>query len=301
MKSIKDSKNIRHAKNFLQFVWVAYYAYLLLKNNKSSSLRDLYYSSKGYGISFKDQDESDRIVSDLEAYLGVPRESFGIFPEERSTIFGDLTVEYTIPGFYGTQINLASNPDGFSIGSSITTSKFLKTNAKIVIAIESGGMFSRLIEERIWEKQSAILIHLGGQAPRSARRIIKRLNDELGLKCFIFTDADPWGMHIANVIIYGSRNSAHIPDLITPDAKWIGVYASDIEKYSLPSVHLTDKDLKKIEELLMDPRYKKDPWHRELLEFKRIRKKAEQQAFSRWGLSFVSEYLNEKINAYLNA
>lgn len=295
LKSVKDSKNPRMSKNFLQFVWVAYYVYNLLKNNKTSSLRDMYYSSKGVGIDFKDQDESDRIVSDLEAYLGVSRESFGIFPEERSTIFGDLLIEYNVSGFKGKRVNLLSNPDGFAIGASITSSKLIRTNAELILAVESGGMFSRLIEERIWEKMNAILIHLGGQAPRSARRMIKRLTEEFGIDCYIFTDADPWGMHIANVIVYGSKNSVHIPDLITPSAKWIGVYASDIEKYSLPSLPLNEKDLKKIDELLHDPRYVKEPWHSQLLKFRELRKRAEQQALSRWGLSFVTKYLEDKI------
>ena len=42
-------------------------------------------------------------------------------------------------------------------------------------------------------------------------------------------------MHIAQVIISGSANAAHLRDLNTPDAVWSGVWASDIIEYKLPT------------------------------------------------------------------
>ena len=181
------------------------------------------------------------------------------------------------------------------IGSSLTTAKFVSTKAKRVIAIESGGMFTRLIEERAFEKFNAILIHTGGQAPRATRRMLRRLRYELDLPVYIFTDGDPWGMHIAMVIISGSANAAHIKGLTTPDAEWIGVHATDIIDYDLPSEPFNDKDRKRIKELGKDPRYKSKEWQKQIKVFKKIQKKAEQQAFSRHGLSYVVEkYLVDK-------
>ncbi|MHA1916954.1 MAG: DNA topoisomerase IV subunit A [Candidatus Ranarchaeia archaeon] len=289
------SNNVRHVKPFLQTLWLASFANRLIDKRLSSTLRDVYYSSEADGIKFKNQRESDDIVTDLETILESPREDFMILPEEKSAIFGDLTVEYTIKGYEGRRFNLTSSPDGIMIGSSLTTSKFVSTKAKRVIAIESGGMFTRLIEERAFEKFNTILIHTGGQAPRATRRMLRRLRYELDLPVYIFTDGDPWGMHIAMVIISGSANAAHIKGLTTPDAKWIGVQATDIIDYDLPSEPFNDKDRKRIKELEKDPRYKNKDWQKQIKVFKKIQKKAEQQAFSRHGLSYVVEkYLVDK-------
>ncbi|MHA1645032.1 MAG: DNA topoisomerase IV subunit A, partial [Candidatus Freyarchaeota archaeon] len=165
-----------------------------------------------------------------------------------------------------------------------------------VIAIESGGMFTRFVEEEVNEKYNAILIHTAGQAPRSTRRLIRRLHYELNLPVYIFVDADPWGFHIAQVLISGSASSAHLLGLATPDAMLLGVWASDIERYNLPSDKLTELDIKRCKDLLRDPRYQSKFWQDELKTFLRIKRKAEQQAFSRYGLTYVvDEYLPAKL------
>ncbi|MBS7639901.1 DNA topoisomerase IV subunit A [Candidatus Bathyarchaeota archaeon] len=296
-KKIKRSaSNIRHLRPFAQLVWMAFFTHELTQNQKTSTLRDVFYSAQAYDISFKDQDESDDIITDLETILGCTREDFNVFPEESSAVFGDLTIEYTIPNYEGKRLNLTSHPDGVMIGPALTSAEFIETSADKVIAIEKGGLFTRFIEERVHERFNAILVFLRGQAPRSTRYFIRRLNQELGLPVYIFTDADPWGMHIAMVIISGSANAAHIRELTTPDAKWAGVWASDIINYKLPSDKLEDIDVKRLHELMRDPRYKDELWQREINVFMRIQRKCELEAFSRYGLThIVDKYLPQRL------
>lgn len=292
----RSAGNIRHIRSVTQLVWMAYFVHELALNQKTSTLRDVFYSAQAYDVPFESQDESDNIITDLESILGYAREDFNVFPEERSAIFGDLTIEYTVPNYEGRRLNLTSHPDGVMIGPALTSAEFIETSADKVIAIEKGGLFTRFIEERVHERFNAILVLLGGQAPRSTRYLIRRLNHELGLPVYIFTDADPWGMHIAMVIISGSANAAHLRDLTTPDAKWAGVWASDIVKYKLPSEKLDDIDVKRLNELARDPRYKGDPWQRELNMFVKMQKKCELEAFSRYGLThIVDKYLPERL------
>jgi len=292
----RSARNIRHIRPFTQLVWAGYFASELTKNRKTSTLRDVYYSAQAYDMSFKDQAESNSIVTDLETVMGFSREDFKVFPEERSAIFGDLTIEYTVPGYEGKQLNLMSHPDGVMIGPALTSSEFAKTRADKVIAIEKGGLFTRFIEERVHKKFNALLVLTAGQAPRATRHFIHRLNKELDLPVFIFTDGDPWGMHIAMVIISGSANAAHLRELTTPDAKWSGVWATDIVDYKLPSDPLTEVDIKRLHELEKDPRYEGELWRRETQKFLSIKKKAEQEAFSRYGLTYiVDEYLPAKL------
>ncbi|MCL6579874.1 MAG: DNA topoisomerase IV subunit A [Candidatus Bathyarchaeota archaeon] len=292
----RSARNIRHIRPFTQLVWAAYFAHELAKNRKTSTLRDVYYSAQAYEMSFKDQPESNNVITDLETVINASREDFNIFPEERSAVFGDLTIEYTVPGYEGKRVNLTSHPDGVMIGPALTSSELIETSADKVIAIEKGGLFTRFIEEQVHKRFNAILILTAGQAPRATRHFIHRLNKEFKLPVYIFTDGDPWGMHIAMVIISGSANAAHLRELTTPDAKWSGVWATDIVNYKLPTDPLTDMDIKRLQELQRDPRYKERLWHREILTFMKIRKKAEQEAFSRYGLTYiVDEYLPAKL------
>ncbi len=291
------SKNVRHVRKFSQLVWLGYFIKQLMLSNKSSTLRDVYYSAEAYGIYFKSQQESNEIIADMEALLDTAREEFHIFPEERSAIFGELLVEYTCPGYEGKRVWLDSHPSGIMIGPSLVSAEFVECNAERVIVIESGGMFDRFIEEQVHKRYKAILIHTGGQAPRSTRWLIRRLNKELSLPVYIFTDGDPWGMHIAMVIISGSAHAAHIKDLATPDAKWIGVWPDDIIKYKLPTDKMNDQDIKRLKELEKDVRYQTKFWQDKVKLFLKLRKKAEQQAFSRYGLTYVvDKYLPDKLS-----
>jgi DNA topoisomerase-6 subunit A len=294
----RSARNIRHVKPFTQLTWAATFSHELTSQRKTSTLRDVYYSAQAYEMTFTDQQESNNIVTDLETVLGLSREDFNIFPEERSAVFGDLTIEYTVPGYEGRTMNLTSHPDGVLIGPALTSAEFAKTTADKVIAIEKGGLFTRFIEENVHKKFNAILVLTAGQAPRATRHFVRRLNRELSLPVYIFTDGDPWGMHIAMVIISGSANAAHLRELNTPDAKWSGVWATDIVNYKLPTDPLDEEDVKRLYELQRDPRYKDPLWQREIKTFMKNKRKAEQEAFSRYGLTYiVDEYLPEKLEA----
>ena len=300
----RSARNVRHLRPFTQLLWTAMFVDELTEQNKTSTLRDVFYSAQAYEMDFQDQQESDSLITDLETVSSFSREDFNVYPEERSAIFGDLTVEYTIPGYEGRQLNLTSHPDGVMIGPALTTSEFVqpdKRKVDKVIAIEKGGLFTRFIEERVHQRFKAVLIHTAGQAPRATRFLLRRLNQELDLPVYIFTDGDPWGMHIAMVIISGSANAAHLRDLNTPDAIWGGVWATDIVDYKLPSDSLTPLDDKRLKELAKDPRYSGDLWKREIETFQKIRKKSEQEAFSRYGLTYiVDEYLPKKLKLKSN-
>ncbi|MEM4311609.1 MAG: DNA topoisomerase IV subunit A [Nitrososphaerales archaeon] len=292
----RDAQNIKHIRAFTQLCWLAYFANKLLAEGRTSTLRDVYYSSQAYSVDFSDQNESDEIITDLEVILERAREDFNIYPEERSAIFGDLTIEYTVPGYEGRRLNLASHPDGYLIGPSLSTAEFIDTSAKMVIAVEKGGLFTRFVEEKVHERFKALIVDTSGQPPRSTRYMLRRLNQELGLPVFILTDGDVYGEHIAMVIIQGSANAAHLRELTVPNGKWIGVWGSDLIKYKLPTEPMTEADIKRTKELLLDPRYSSGIWRKELNVFLKIKKKSELEAFAKYGLTaIVDKYLPEKL------
>lgn len=294
--SIRNSKNISQLRSFTQLTWLAFFANRLIKEKKSSTLRDIYYSSQAFSIDFEDQPESDNIIVDLESVLSRPREDLHIFPEERSSIFGDLVIEYTVPGYEGKRTNLSDHPDGYLIGPSLSSAELIETSANLVIAIEKGGLFTRFVEEQVDKKFKSIIIDTAGQAPRSTRYLLRRLHDELNLPVVILTDGDVYGEHIAMVIKSGSANAAHLRELTVPDAKWMGVWASDIEKYKLPTIPMTESDVKRIHDLKKDPRYQQGIWKSELDVFLKLKRKAELEAFSKYGLTNITDkYLPQKL------
>ncbi len=294
--STRSSRNTSQLRSFSQLMWLAFFANRLTKEKKSSTLRDVYYSSQAFTIDFEDQAESDNIIVDLEAVLARPRESMHIFPEERSSVFGDLDIEYTVPGYEGKRMNLSNHPDGYAIGPSLTSAELVSTNAEMVIAIEKGGLFTRFVEEQVDKKFKAIIVDTGGQAPRSTRTLLRRLHEELSLPVIILTDGDVYGEHIAMVIKSGSANAAHLRELTVPDAKWVGVWATDIERYGLPTIPMTESDMKRCHDLQKDPRYSHGIWKKELEVFLKIKRKAELEAFSKYGLTNITDkYLPHKI------
>lgn len=291
--------NIRQIKKVSQLLKVAKYSDKeLIKEDKHSTLRELYYFSENWGqdIKFDNQQRSNDMIEDLEAMLGVPREHLRIIPEEKGSVYGDILVKYKDPRGNIRETNCLDSPEGMAVGPKLDESEFLEVNAKNVIAVESGGMYSRLIEEGAFDEFSSILVHLGGQSSRSIRFLLKRLHDEHNLPIYLFVDADPWGMHIASVIIFGSANAAHINKrLAVPEAKWIGLTPSDIQEYELRSDKLNKRDVKRLKELLDDPRYQEEYWQKELKLMLKTNKKAEQQSLARHGLSFVvDKYLPAK-------
>ena len=106
----RSARNIRHVKPFTQLAWAAMFSNELTTKKKTSTLRDVYYSAQAYEMTFTDQQESNNIITDLETVTGFQREDFHIFPEERSAIFGDLTIGYTVPGYEGKQLELNQSP-----------------------------------------------------------------------------------------------------------------------------------------------------------------------------------------------
>jgi DNA topoisomerase-6 subunit A len=94
----RSARNVRHIRPFTQLLWTAMFVDELTEQNKTSTLRDVFYSAQAYEMDFQDQQESDSLITDLESVVRFSREDFNVYPEERSAIFGDLTVEYTVPG-----------------------------------------------------------------------------------------------------------------------------------------------------------------------------------------------------------
>lgn len=298
--SVRSAKTLKGAYMLLRMAYVMGFIKEQLKANKSSTLRELYYISENWGLAkFDEQADSDRLIEDLEILTSLQREHFNIRPEEDgATIIGPIKIrEKTRRGIREIHCQDDVGEGGYQIPVNVDKLEFVECDAKFVIAIETGGMKDRLLENGFDEKFDAILVHLKGQPARSTRRLLKRLNTELNLPVVVFTDGDPWSYRIYASVAYGSIKSAHLSEyLATPSAKFVGIRPSDIVKYDLPSDKLNEQDIKALRSILSDPRFDSEFWREEIKLQLDLGKKSEQQALAKYGLDFVTDvYLPERL------
>jgi DNA topoisomerase-6 subunit A len=299
-KSVRSAKSVKGAYQLLRMSYVIGFLKEQLNQNKSSTLRELYYISEGWGMAkFDEQTESDRLIEDLEILTEYQREHFHIRPEEDgATVVGPIKIrEETRRGVREIHCQDDVGEGGYQIPVNVDNIQFVDHDAKFVIAIETGGMRDRLIENGFDEKFDAIIVHLKGQPARSTRRLLRRLNTELNLPVVVFTDGDPWSYRIFASVAYGSIKSAHLSEyLATPAAKFVGIRPSDIVKYDLPSDKLSEEDIKALNAILTDPRFSSDFWKKEVNLQLELNKKSEQQALAKYGLDYVTDvYLPERL------
>ncbi len=74
--------NVKQIRKLGQMVYVANFCKDLVQREKTATIREMYYVSEGWGISFKTQQESNIVGEDLEVTLGTTREDLGLMPEK---------------------------------------------------------------------------------------------------------------------------------------------------------------------------------------------------------------------------
>jgi len=301
--STRSANSVRGARKLLKSVFTVDFLAQQLEENRSSTLRELYYLSESWDeeeAQFNDQSESDKLIEDLEIVSGVKREDFHMRPEESGAkVMGPLLLrEQTNRGDREIHCQDDVGQGGYQIPNNPDTIEFLENDADFVMCVETGGMRDRLVENGFDDEHNAIVVHLGGQPARATRRLTKRLHDELGLPVTVFTDGDPWSYRIYGSVAYGSIKSAHLSEyLATPQAQFVGIRPQDIVDYDLPTDPLSDSDVNALESELEDPRFQSDFWTEQIELQLDIDKKAEQQALASRGLDFVTDtYLPERLD-----
>jgi DNA topoisomerase VI subunit A len=290
-------------KTFAQTLRMMGLSRSLIESEDIATKREAYYVSKNWGDArFKEQPESDTVMDDVEAMMRVNREQIGFIPEEKGgDVAGQLVVIDKDPDT-GKEIKIDCTKFGsgaYSVPSSVEELKF-ETKAKFILAIETAGMFQRLVKHKYWKNANCILISMGGVPTRACRRFIRKLSDENNMPVYVFVDNDPYGMgNIYRTLKVGSGNSAHINEFFcVPKARYLGVTPQDVIDYKLPTHPLKEVDLKKIKDMLKNDPFIKHhkEWQKALKQMQKMKVRSEQQSLAAWGLNYVMEtYLPEKI------
>jgi DNA topoisomerase VI, subunit A len=301
--STRTAKTVSGAQKLLKAIYVIDFLAQQLDEDRSSTLRELYYLSESFDqeeAQFNSQDESNQLIEDLEIVSEVRREEFHMRPEESgATVMGPLRIrEQTRRGEREIHCQEDVGEGGYQIPNNPDTIEFLENDADFVLCVETGGMRDRLVENGFDEAYNAVVVHLKGQPARATRRLTKRLHDELELPVTVFTDGDPWSYRIYGSVAYGSIKSAHLSEyLATPEADFVGIRPQDIVEYDLPTDPLSDSDVNALESELEDPRFQTDFWEDQIELQLDMEKKSEQQSLAARGLDFVTDtYLPERLD-----
>jgi len=290
-------------KTFAQTLKMMALSKELVESDDIATKREAYYVSKNWAEArFKAQQESDTIMDDVESMFMVNREQLGFIPEEKGGDVAGKLVVIDKDTDTGKELRIDCTKFGsgaYSVPISVEHLKF-ETNAKFILAIETAGMFQRLVKHNYWKKANCILISMGGVPTRALRRFIRLLSDSQKLPVYVFTDGDPYGfLNIYRTLKVGSGNAAHINEYFcVPNAQFIGITTQDIIDYKLPTHPLKDIDIKRIKDGVKNDPFVKHhkQWQKALAEMASLKVRAEQQALAKHGLNFViSDYLPKKL------
>ncbi|WP_353853588.1 DNA topoisomerase IV subunit A [Thermofilum sp.] len=301
--------DIGESKRFMQTILMLSLIVRARRENDYPTIRDLYYTGKhtiyyvneyGKKVSeetWDDQRESNAVIQDIEVATGLLREHMGIMHDAKGRIVGNMIIRSK-----GTEIDLSRMGSGaWGIPSNVDQLEITKVEADYVLVVEKGAIFERLNEEEFWKKNKCILVTGKGQPDRSTRRMVRRLWEEFDLPVYILTDADSYGYYIYSVYRSGSISLSYESErLATPEARFLGVSTSDIERYKIPKNYIikaTERDIKRAKELMNYPWFKESKrWMEELQLFIERGEKIEIEALSGHGFKFLSNvYIPEKI------
>ncbi|MEO1129303.1 MAG: DNA topoisomerase IV subunit A [Planctomycetota bacterium] len=307
-KAVQDRPlfDLKTARKFMQTMLLSSGVKDLVEEGKTLSLRGMYYKSLHTIAGTKektldDQSESDAILEDLEVMLGSLREELHLFAKKAGTMVGNITVIDS-----GDEIDCRRmGSGGYAIPSIVEPDviEFKKCEADFVLHVEKNTVWSRFNEDRFWETHNCILTEGGGQPPRGVRRLLRRLNEELGLPVYCLLDCDPWGHYIYSVIKQGSINLAFESQrMAVPDAKFLGVRAMDYERYDLSDdvqISLNDRDTTRAKQIAGYPWFAgKKPWQMEIKKMLSNGFKMEVESLITKDISYVTEvYVPERLEA----
>jgi DNA topoisomerase-6 subunit A len=304
-KSQRELFNLNQAKQFMQTCLHGNSIKELIEAQKTLSLRGMFYKGLHTIAGTKDektfaaQVESDAILEDLEVAMGALREELHVYAKKRGTMVGNITIVDS-----GDEIDCRRMGSGGYAVPSITEPdviQFKKCEAKFVLHVEKDTVWGRFNEDRFWEKHNCILTEGSGQPPRGVRRLLRRLNEELGLPIYCLLDCDPWGHYIYSVIKQGSISLAFESErLAIPDAKFIGVRSKDYEVCELSDdvqIALSDTDKKRANEILAYPWFKDNKgWQKEINKMLANGFKMEVESLITKDISYVTEtYVPERL------
>jgi DNA topoisomerase VI subunit A len=291
--------DLSQAKAYMRTLLVASGCKKLLEQDKTTSLRGMFYMLK-HTIegtkenTFDDQPESDTVIEDVEVLLSSLREELHLYAQKKGDLVGNIIINdsgYDIDcsrmGSGGYGIPSIVEPDVIGLDPK-------RCDAKFVLHVEKDTVWQRFNEDRFWETHNCVLTHGGGQPTRGVRRMLYRLHNELKLPIYCVLDNDPWGYYIYSVLKQGSINLAFESQrMAIPDCRYLGLRSKDYERCGLSEsvqIALNENDRKRARQIAQYPWFaKKRDWQREIEKMLKNDFKLEVESLISKDISYVTE------------
>ena len=298
---------VNTVKSFAQTLRMMGLSKELVETNDFATKRDAYYQSKNWEEArFDEQSESDAVMDDIEALFsvrGVSREQLRFVPDEHGGAVAGRLVVLDPDRETGEVERIDCTRFGsgaYSIPSTVEHLSF-ETDAKFILAIETGGIFQRLQSHKFWQTSRTASWSPWRVFPRGPPGASSASSPtSASCRSMPSVDCDPYGIsNIYRTLKVGSGNAAHLSQFFcVPQARYLGVTPADIREYELPTHPLQDVDVKRARDALKnDPFFKSQKaWQKAITDLLKMGVRAEQQALAKWGLNYViEEYLPRKL------
>lgn len=296
-KNRRQLFNVSQAKAYMQTLLVASGCKKLIDQQKTTSIRGLFYLLK-HTIegtkeeTFDTQDECDPIIEDVEVTLSSLREELHVYASNKGNLVGPITLIDSGDEIDCTRMGSA----GYSIPSIVESDviEFRKCEAKFILHVEKDTVWRRFNEDKFWREHKCLLTHGGGQPSRGVRRLLHRLHNELNLPVYCLLDNDPWGYYIYSVIKQGSINLAfESTRMAIPDAKYLGLRSIDFERCKLSNsvkIQLNESDVKRAKQIASYPWFVgHKSWQKEIQQMIANGFKLEVESLVSKDISYVTE------------
>jgi meiotic recombination protein SPO11 len=267
----RNFDHISQSRSFVSIFLVMDFIHQLLMSNRTTTTREVYYVLVTH---FRNQHECDDVILDVAKVLGVSRRSLGLSASPKGWFCG--CVEISRRGTLPSGQNVSGTIDGTALlsvqGLPITREwserdmhgrtedgveiKVTSKSARAILVIEKEGVYTRLSEERIFDRFPCILVTGKGFPDLATRALVSTLHRELNLPVIGLCDCNPFGISVLALYHYaGERMGIDGRKRYTVPMRWLGLRPSKVAelKDELPDTvfqKLSDLDYKRITSLL---------------------------------------------------
>jgi meiotic recombination protein SPO11 len=285
-----------HCRSLTSIIMVASFCYDLLKANRTTTTREVYYF---FVTHFRNQAECDKAIWDLSALLRVSRSAMGLAASPKGWFCGCLDL-------YNSRGDLIVNGrelDSHGMAITSSTHKFAKitSDAKCILVIEKEGVYNRLSEDKFFLTfYPCILITGKGFPDVATRQWVQQLQRALGLPVYGLCDCNPFGISVLNTYHYGevTTNKREPRDMSSLELQWIGLRPSQLEALQLPATvfqQLTPLDEKRLASLRQETHpFHQQGWNptRRMEELHQMDRKVELEALNWKGMDFLCQWVH---------
>ncbi|XP_028049570.1 meiotic recombination protein W68 [Monomorium pharaonis] len=285
--AINSSRN----KFVLMMVMIAEIHHLLLTNT-TRTRRSLYYDLKNETTKYlvPHQGYVDRALNDIANLLECAPWDLRLLATTKGLVAGNMAITLV-----DNQVIDCTIPSGAQIPQIISNVTYIRAKAEFVLVIEKDAVFQKLLEENCPRVLRCILVTGKGYPDVATRMLVKMLSEKMSLPVYILVDADPFGVDIMLIYRFGSSTLCKVNEsLACPNARWLGIYPSELVAIGAKTIPLTETDLVKLKSI-ESRSYTNEAISKQLTILRKG--KAEIEAVSSFSKNFLTEtYLPYKIN-----